>query len=189
MRRTIDRVNRGLLALIGVVLVSLGTAGLLRGRGGNGVDPVVSPWLRSWARDRQGLLLVALAAVALLLVWLGLTWFLAQLPPKGRPVAQVTLERTGHATGVELSARALADAVAADVCRLSGVADATARVVAEHPLALDLDVALEEGVDLTAMNRAIADRPRRNLLDALELTEVDLRLRLRPARPPARRVA
>ncbi len=50
-------------------------------------------------------------------------------------------------------------------------------------------MALEEGTDLTAVNRAIADRPRRNLLDALELTEVDLRVRLRLARPPARRVA
>lgn len=188
MRRTIDRVNRALLVLIGLGLLVLGAVGLLRGRGGDGAAPVVSPWLRSWARDRQGLLLVVLAATAVLFVWLGLTWLLAQLP-RGRPVAQVTLERTAHATRVEVSARALADAVAADVRRLSGVADATARVVAEHPLALDLDVALEEGTDLTAMNRAIAERPRRNLLDALELTEVDLRVRLRPARPPARRVA
>ncbi len=188
MRRTTDRVNRGLLALVGLLLLGLGTAGLLRGRGGAGADPVVSPWLRSWARDRQVLLLVVLTAVAFVLLWLGLTWLLAQMP-KGRPVAQVALEPTEHVTGLEVSARALADAVAADVRRLSGVADATARVTAEHPLALDLDVALEEGTDLTTVNRAIADRPRRNLLDALELTEVDLRVRLRLARPPARRVA
>ncbi len=188
MRRSTDRLNRGLLALVGLLLLGLGTAGLLRGGGGAGDDSVVSPWLRGWARDRQGLLLVALAAVAVVLLWLGMAWLLAQLP-KGRPVSQVTLGPTEHATGVEVSARALADAVAVDVRRLSGVVDATARVVGEDPLALDLDVALEEGADLTAVNRAIADRPRRNLLDALELTEVDLRVRLRLARPPARRVA
>lgn len=188
MRRTTDRLNRGLLALVGLLLLALGTAGLLLGRGGGGADAVVSPWLRGWARDRQAPLLVALAALGLLLLWLGLTWILAQLP-KGRPVSQVRLGPTEHATGVEVSARALADAVAADVRHLSGVVDATARVVGEHPLALDLDVALEEGTDLTAVNRAIADRPRRNLLDALELTEVDLRVRLQLARPPARRVA
>ena len=188
MRRTTDRLNRGLLTLLGVLLLGLGTAGLLRGRGGGGADAVVSPWLRGWARDRRAPLLAALAALALLLLWLGLTWLLAQLP-KGRPVSQVSLGPTEHATGVDVSARALADAVATDVRRLSGVVDASARVVGEHPLALDLDVALEEGTDLTAVNRAIADRPRRNLLDALELTEVDLRVRLRLARPPARRVA
>lgn len=191
MRRTTDRMNRALLALLGLLLTGLGIYGLLRGAGlagGAGSQPVVSPWLRDQARDREVLLLSLLAVAAALLIWLGLSWLLAQLP-KDRPVGHVALGETDHATRVEVSAKALADAVAADVRQLSGVTGAAARVVREDPLAIDLDVSLEEGTDLTAVNRAIADRPRRQLLEALELTDVDLRVKLRLARPPARRVS
>ena len=191
MRRGTDRLNRALLSLLGLVLAGLGTFGLLRGAGvigGEGADLVVSPWLRSEARERQVLLLALLAALALLLIWLGLRWLLAQLP-KDRPVGLVTLGRTEHATRVEVSAKAIADALAGDVRALGGVTDATARVINDHPLTIHVDVDLEEGTDLNAVNQAIADRPRRRLLEALEVPDVDLRVRLKLARPAARRVA
>ena len=191
MRSGTDRLNRALLSLLGLALVALGTLGLLRGAGvvgGEGTDPVVSGWLRREARERQALLLGLLAAVALLLIWLGLRWLLAQLP-KDPPVDVVSLDRTEHATRVEVSAKAVTEALAADVRALEGVTDATAKVVGERPLTIQLDVALEEGTHLTAVNQAIADRPRRRLVEALEVPDVDLRVRLKLARPPARRVA
>lgn len=191
MRRGTDRLNRALLSALGALLVVLGAFGLLRGAGavaGEGTDPVVSPWQRAEGRERQALLLCLLAAVALLLIWLGLRWLLAQLP-KDQSVADITLDRTEHATRVQVSAKAVADALAADVRSIGGVTEASARVVRERPLTIQLDVSLEEGTDLTGVNQAIAGRPRRRLVDALEVGDVDLRVRLKLARPPARRVA
>ncbi len=191
MRRGTDRLNRVLLSLLGALLVGLGTFGLLRGGGllgGEGSDPVVSPWLRAESREREALLLSLLAAAAVLLIWLGLRWVLAQLP-KDRAVDEVDLGRTEHATRVEVSAKAIAEALSSDVRGLGGVTDAAARVVSEHPLAIHLDVSLEEGTDLNAVSQAIAGRPKRRLLEALEVPEVDLRARLKLAQPAARRVA
>jgi hypothetical protein len=191
MRRGTDRLNRALLVAIGVLLAGLGAAGLLRGAGafgGSGRAPVVSPWLRREAQERQALLLCLLALAGLVLIWLGLSWLFAQLP-KDRPVSHVRLGSTEHATRLEVSARALAEALAADVRRVEGVTDASARVVQESPLTIDLDVSLEEGTDLNAASRAIADRPKRRLLQALDLPDVDLRAKLRLARPPVRKVA
>ena len=191
MRRGTDRLNRALLSLLGALLVGLGTFGLLRGAGvigGEGTDPVVSRWLRSESREREVLLLSLLAALAVLLIWLGLRWVLAQLP-KDRAVGTVTLGRTDHASRVEVSAKAIAEALAGDVRGLAGVTDATARVVREHPLTIRLDVSLEEGTNLTSVSQAIAGRPKRRLLEALEVPDVDLRARLKLAQPAARRVA
>jgi len=191
MRRGTDRLNRVLLSVLGTLLVGAGTFGLLRGSGvvgGEGTDPVVSPWQRAEGGERQVLLLGLLAATAVLLIWLGLRWLLAQLP-KDPSVAVVPLGRTEHASRVHVSARAVADALATDVRALGGVTDATARVVAERPLTLHLEVSLEEGADLTAVDQAIAGRPKRRLVEALEAPDVDLRIRLRLARPAARRVA
>jgi hypothetical protein len=191
MRRGTDRLNRTLLLVVGLLLAALGIAGLLRGAGvygGDGADPVISPWLRNEARDRQVLLLTLLAVTGAVLIWLGFCWLLAQLP-KDRPVREVALGRTEHASRVEVSAKAICDALAADVRRVEGVTDAGARVVREHPLTIDLDVSLEEGTDLNAAGRAIADRPKRRLLQALELPDVELRAKLKLARPAVRKVA
>lgn len=191
MRRTTDRLNRTLLVLLGLLLVGLGLAGILRGAGalgGSGGDPVVSPWLRTEARERQALLLSLLAVAGVLLIWLGFCWLMAQLP-KDRPLGDVTLGRTEHAAKVEVNAKAIADALSADVRRIVGVTDASARVVRQHPLTIDLDVSLEEGADLNEASRAIAERPKRRLLQALDLPDVELRARLRLARPAMRKVA
>ena len=191
MRRGTDRLNRALLGLLGALLVGLGGAGLLRGAGafdGRGDEPIVSPWLRAEARERQVLLLTLLAVAGLLLIWLGFCWLMAQLP-KDRPVGQISLGRTEHATRVDISAQAIAEALSADVRRVAGVTDARARVVRQDPLTIALDVSLEEGSDLNEAGRAIADRPKRRLLQALDLPDVELRARLKLARPAARKVA
>lgn len=191
MRRTTDRLNRALLVAAGLLLIGLGTAGLLRGAGvfgGEGSDPVVSLWLRAEARERQVLLLSLVAAAGLVLLWLGFCWLTAQLP-KDRTVSQVALGRTEHATRVDVSARAITDALAADVRRVEGVTEASARVIREDPLTIDLDVSLEEGTDLNAAGRAIAERPKRRLIQALDVPDVELRAKLKLARPAPRKVA
>ena len=191
MRRGTDRLNRALLGFLGLLLVGLGIAGLLRGAGtfgGDGSDPVVSRWLRAEARERQVLLLSLVGVAAAVLIWLGFCWLSAQLP-KGRAVNQVELGSTEHATRVDVSAKAITDALAADVRRIDGVTDASARVVRQHPLVVDLDVSLEEGTDLNATGQAIAGRPKARLVKALDLDDVELRAKLRLARPAPRRVA
>ncbi len=191
MRRGTDRLNRTLLVLIGLLLVGLGLLGLLRGAGvlgGDADDPIISPWLRAEARERQVLLLSLAAAAGVVLIWLGFCWLTAQLP-KDRPVSDITLGRTKHATRVQVSAKAITEALAADVRRLNGVTDASARVVRGQPLTIDLDVSLEEGTDLTATSQAITERPKRRLLEALQLPDVELRAKLKLARPTARKVA
>ena len=192
MRRGTDRVNRALLVLLGLLLVGLGVGGLLRGAGalggGSGRDLIVSPWLRAEAKERQVLLLSLLALAGLVLIWLGFCWLMAQLP-KDRPLREISLGRTEHATKVEVSAKAITEALTADVRRVAGVTDASAKVVRQDPLVIDLDVSLEEGTDLTEASRAIAERPKRRLLQALDLPDVELRARLKLARPAVRKVA
>ncbi len=191
MRRSTDRLNRALLLVLGLVLAGLGTAGLLRGAGalgGDSDDPVISAAVRADARERQVLLLSLLAAAAVVLIWLGFCWVTAQLP-KDRAVSQIALGRTEHASRVEVSARAVTDALAADVRRVDGVTEASARVVRERPLTIDLDISLEEGTDLTTVGRAIAERPKQRLLQALDLPDVELRAKLKLARPSTRSVA
>lgn len=191
MRRGTDRLNRGLLTLVGLLLVGLGASVLLRGSGaapGAGRDPVVSSWLRDESRSRQVLLLSLLALAAVVLMGLGWSWLMAQLP-KSRPVARVPLGSTEHTTHLEVSATALTEALSADVRRLGGVTDASARVVREQPLTIHLDVSLEEGTDLKGVTQAIAGRPRRHLEEALDLSEVELQVKLHLARRASRRVA
>lgn len=191
MRRGTDRLNRALLLVLGTLLAGLGIAGLLRGAGvlgGDGDDPIISPWLRAESRSREVLLLTLLGLAAVALIWLGFSWLLAQLP-KDRPVGEVTLGRTEHASRVEVSSRAITEALAADVLRVEGVTEASARVVRQAPLTINLDVSLEEGTDLHAVSRAIAERPKQRLLQALELPDVELRAKLRLARPSVRRLA
>lgn len=191
MRRATDRLNRVVLSLLGLVLVSLGTLGLLRNAGvlgGDGRDPVISSQLRADSRSRQVLLLCVLAGAALVLIWLGFCWLIAQLP-KDRPVSCVALGRTEHASRVDVTATAITEALVADALRIEGVTDASARVVREQPLAIDVRLSLEEGTDLTAVSQAIADRPKRRLLQALDLPDVDLRAKLKLAKPAARKVA
>lgn len=191
MRRGTDRLNRGLLTLVGLLLVGLGAGVLLRGSGaarGTGRDPVVSSWLRDESRSRQVLLLSLLALAAVALMGLGWSWLMAQLP-KSRPVARVPLGSTEHTTHLEVSAKALTEALSADVRRLGGVTDASARVVREQPLTIHLDVSLEEGTDLKGVTQAIAERPRRHLEEALDLSEVELQVKLHLARRASRLVA
>ncbi len=191
MRRGTDRLNRGLLTLVGLLLVGLGAGVLLRGSGaarGAGRDPVVSSWLRDESRSRQVLLLSLLALAAVALMGLGWSWLMAQLP-KSRPVARVPLGSTEHTTHLEVSAKALTEALSADVRRLGGVTDASARVVREQPLTIHLDVSLEEGTDLKGVTQAIAERPRRHLEEALDLSEVELQVKLHLARRASRLVA
>ncbi len=191
MRRGTDRLNRTVLVLLGLLLAGLGTAGMLRSAGafgGERYDLLVSPSLRAEAGHRQALLLGCAAAGAVVAIFLGLWWLAAQLP-KDRTVSDITLSPTEHATRIEVSASAVVEALVADLLGVDGVSDASARVVRRAPLAIDLDVSLEEGADLGAVDRAMADRPKRRLLEALDLPDVELRARLKLARPPARRVA
>jgi len=191
MRRGTDRLNRTVLVLLGVVLVGLGTAGLLRGGGvfgGRRDDLLVSPSLRAQASQRQALLLGCAVAAAVVVIFLGLRWLTAQLP-EDRTVSDITLSPTEHTTRIEVRATAIIEALVTDLLRVDGVTDASARVVRRLPLAIDLDVSLEEGADLDTVDRALADRPKRRLLEALDLPDVELRAELKLARPPARRVA
>jgi len=191
MRRGTDRLNRTVLVLLGLILVGLGTAGRLRSAGvfgGQRDDLLVSPSLRAEAGHRQTLLVSGASAAAVVVIFLGLWWLAAQLP-KDRTVSDITLGPTEHATRIEVSATAITEALVADLLRVDGVTDASARVVRGAPLAIDLDISLEEGVDLGAVGRDLADRPKRRLLEALDLPDVELRAKLKLARPPARRVA
>ncbi len=191
MRRGTDRLNRALLTLVGLLLVVLGVGVLLRSSGaalGAGHDPVVSGWLRAESASRQVLLLSLLAVAAVLLMWLGWAWLMVQLP-KNRPVARLALDPTDRTTHLEVSAKALTEALSADVRVLGGVTDASARVVRERPLTIQLDVWVEEGTDLKGVTQAVAGRPRRRLEEALGLSDMDLRAKLHLARPSDRRVA
>lgn len=132
MTPQVDRVNRVLLIVIGLVLLVVGIGALLVSGGVFGDARADAPIVSSVVTDNVNAaspwLWPVLAAVALLVAVLAGWWAFSQ--PRSRPVSQVRLERTpaGH---VEVAGAALAECVQLDCEAIPGVVRARARVGTE----------------------------------------------------------
>lgn len=132
MTPRVDRVNRVLLILLGVVLVVLGIGVLLVSGGVFGDARADAPIVSSVVTDNVNAaspwLWPVLGAVALVVAVLAAWWAFSQ--PRTRPVSQVQLERSPAGT-VEVGGSALAECVQQDCEAIPGVVRARARVGTE----------------------------------------------------------
>lgn len=181
MRQTASRLNRTWLTILGVLLLLVGTAGVLlsTGRAAPLLDSTGLGWTPPQT-DRH--LFGAMTAVALALTWvvlliavlavvvglLGLLWLLAQIPRTNaaKPFRLHDDARTGL---TRVDADVLTRAVEAQVKSLPGVnaASAVLRGSAAQP-DLTLRVTADDRTDIAGLLARLHDQVAADLADALD---------------------
>lgn len=153
-----NRLNRGLLLGLGLVLLLGGAAAVLTGLGVFGREradsPVLGPGVTGFAEDQRYWFwpLVALAALGLGL--LALWWLLRQ--GRTADVGELELEPDRSRGGTRLSGTALTGAVAAEIETYRGVADANVRLLGNRASPrLSLRVRLDGRADPGEIRRRI----------------------------------
>ena len=182
-----DRVNRAVLAVVGLVLAAAGVLVLLLGAGTLQWSETPASLYRSAADDAAGAatLSAALATAAcLVLALVGLRWALAQLRPvtDGPRLGVVQLgDRSRGATTVP--AAAVAKAAGADLASRHGVTSARVRLLALHPVPRAV-VVVEMAVDADPgeVRHEISDALG-SLARSLGASTVNADLRIRFGRP------
>jgi hypothetical protein len=184
----IDRFNRGLFLVVGVVLTAAGTGGLLLGEGAiDGTSP--GQFYSDRVADLTGSpnLATAIAmACCLVLFLLALAWAFAQLRPvtDGHRLGTLTLS-PGPRGRTTVASTTVAKAAAADIAGVHGVTSARVRLRALKPKAmvvLNVELALDADPDtVLAEFRAAVTR----LLGAInaDVPSSETEIRLRFARP------
>lgn len=124
-----DRVDRVVLALIGALLVAVGTAVLLHSTGALGGrrqdSPVISSGTAAWYATNGSWFWPTLAGVALVVVILGVWWASAQVRMRG--TSRIELERNVAGT-VAVAGGYLADCIEQDAATQDDIERARARI-------------------------------------------------------------
>lgn len=191
MTNRIDRVNRFLLTLLGVVCAGGGVVVLLLGFEVFGADwarrPLLQPETRDFADRNAGwfwlVVGVGIGVLALLALW----WLLAQASTARVGTLQVDPPRPDG--GTRLSAGAVTDAVSEEIEGYRGVSGVNARLLgARTSPTLRLDVALEESADLGQVRSRIEQGALPRVRQATDPVQMPAQVRLRVAAAERRRV-
>lgn len=187
----IDRFNRGLFLVVGVILVAAGAGGLLLGEGAIGETSPGTLYTR-WAADiaTSPNLAAAIAMAVCVAVFLaGLRWAFAQLRPvsDGERLATLTLS-TGPRGRTTVAATTVAKTAAADIATRPGVSAAKVRLRALQPqarvtLSVELTLDADPEAVLGELQAALTHLYRALDVDESD-TQAEIRLRFgRPLRP------
>jgi hypothetical protein len=184
MNTAVDRVNRILLALLGLALLVGGALGLARSLGWLGDAPTADPVLPAGAGltiSDEWWFWPAAVALCLLLVLLCLWWLLAQL--RTDRLRQLEVDRTRAGGETWLRTGAIEEAVAGEVATIPGVSSARMAIAGaperhRHRLVVDLT----DRADIDAVRSELATRTIPNIRQALDFEdpEVDIELVLAP---------
>lgn len=190
--RTVDRANRVLLALLGLVAIALGTVALLAGDGDR-IDLRQPRSLYADARasaiDFPAVWAPAAVAGGLVVAALGLIWAWVQIRPRAERGRLGTTVVARSARGqTTLEPAPVARVLAADVRQIDGVVDASARLVAlgRVPEML-LSVETMADAHLPTVRQAI-EAPLARMAASLDTDAVDAELRIRIGRDEGSRV-
>ncbi len=183
----LDRRNRLVASVVGVVLVAAGAYGLARSVGALGDDaPVLGDDLRRLAADNAGWFWGIATFLALVVAWLGWRWLRLQLLSASPPLRQVQVA-DGEGGRTSLEARAVADAVARDLQAGPGVVGARVRVHGhQRTPALDLRADVAAGSAPDAVRRHVDEFIVPRVRAALERDDVPVTVRLRLGDPGTR---
>lgn len=174
------RTNRGVLALLGLLLLAAGTAGIAAGAGAFGDNirhrKAIPQYTRQWVYSHDWFWL-AVAAGSILIALLALRWLLTQTSTNR--VARFDLE-PDHRTGrTVLAARAVTDAVAEEIESYRGVTGASAQLIGSAATAtLLLRVTLDDRTDPTTVRDRVETEAVRHARQALDKTTMPVRLEL-----------
>jgi hypothetical protein len=185
MSRRVDTANRTVLALLGLLLLGGGAAGLAAGFGAFGDPPSVLPEPARRFEDQQPWFWWAVAGGCLLVALLALRWLLAQLHTDR--IGRLDLTRDDREGRTVVHAGALTDAVEEEARSLRGVVGASARLVEDRARTLTLAVELADHADVAEVRRGIEDRVVAHARQAVDDPELPVDVELRPGRRSGRR--
>lgn len=184
MTSRIDRVNRILLAVVGLVLVVGGAMALALGIGLFGSShahhPVIPDGLTTFIRDNPWYWW-AVAAVCIVVALLMLRWLTAQLHTNR--LSHLNVEPVRRDGETVLQAGAISDAVEHEVKSFSGVSGASMQLLGQPSSHRhQLTVALDERADINAVRSRLTRQTVPNLRRALDFedSQLDIRLTLPP---------
>ncbi|WP_433334041.1 alkaline shock response membrane anchor protein AmaP [Spirillospora sp. CA-294931] len=181
MDRHAARINRFGLTVTGLLLLAAGGAALALGLGAWGdrrrSEPVLADRTRDFAADNSWFW-PAVAAAAVVVALFGLTWLLAQ--GRSERIRGLSLESDDREGATNLSGKALAEALEAEIEDFPGVRRAKARLLgtSQRPR-LKINVSYGHSADLSALRRHIADNAMAHVRTALERDSVPTAVRLR----------
>lgn len=164
------RLNRTLLALLGLLLLATGAATLAAGLGLVGVlapeSPVLPGPLRTYLIE-QPWVPYAVAAVGILVALLGVRWLLAQLPRRASTGRFRIQDENGRGV-THVDADIVADALEADIQAYSGVSSARADITGSR-LRPDVSITLvvDPGTDIKALQDRLRDHAEERMSRAL----------------------
>lgn len=184
MNPRVERTNRAVLTLLGLLLLAGGVLGALLGFGVFGdarqSGPVLDPEVDDFVSRNEGWFWPVVAAVAVVLGLLALRWLLNQL--RTERVSELELERDRSAGSTVLKTSAVTDALSDEVEGYRGVDSARATVRGQRGRPeLVLAVGLEERADLGEVRRRIESQAIGHAREALDAEDLPVKLRLRLA--------
>ncbi|CAA9225225.1 MAG: hypothetical protein AVDCRST_MAG20-801 [uncultured Acidimicrobiales bacterium] len=189
----LDRVNRTVVSLLGLLLLAVGVYGLLRGAGAFGDDRagdrLRTQAMADFVADNDHWLWAAVAAVALLIALGALLWLLAQLRPSPSlgQLPVVTGEAAAGRTTLDTSA--ISAAVTRDIEVDPDVNSARVRVVpVGDAMGLDVRAVVADHGDVHAVRRRIETVVLERARAALGRPDLTATLRLRLGDPGTRTV-
>jgi hypothetical protein len=175
MNPRVDRANRVVLLLLGLLLLAAGGTGLALGFGQHWGETAVLPAAATgFMASNHSWFWPTVVAAAVVLALLGLVWVTAQL--RTDRVSQLELASEPAAGSTMLLSRALLDAVGNEIADYDGVWRATARMSGRPSRPrLVLKVIVEPGADLGAVRRQVESEAIVHVRAALE-TDVPVRI-------------
>ena len=189
-----DRLDRLILAAIGILLAGTGAYGLVRSGGLLGEerahDPVLAPGTRRFVADHLLLFWAAVAVLGVVLAWLGWRWLRAQFAAS-RTVTELHFDDAdgGGPGATVLSSSAVSAALADHLSSHEDVRWARSRVLAGRPRPqVELRVGVSDDADVGRFADFVENEVLDHLRQALEVDDVDAHVELRLTGPSGRTV-
>lgn len=188
-----DRTNRGLLSMLGLLLLAAGITGILAGtdafaRNGGNRHLLDNPVGR-YIGDNQTWFWLTAAAVAAILALLALRWFAAVLRPAPRTAdIELAVTTPGHGR-TTLESAALRDALTTEINGYRDVDHAHIQVLGNLDAPrLTVTVHATRDADLAALRHRLQTQALAHARQALDAADLPVRLDLAVAKQPTSRV-
>lgn len=182
--------ERGVVTLVGLLLLAAGAAALLVGSGWLGTyraqRPVLDPLVGRWLREQPQWATAVAAVLGVLLLVLGVWWVSRAARREARPDVRWDVEQAGTTT---VTASAITEAVRADAESVTGVTRARVRMAGSHRRpSLQLTLSLQEGTHVRHVWEELEAKVLSRAREALETEVVPTAIRLKLDRSPRQRV-